>query len=337
MVLDFNQIKAITCGAVRICQSDDGIRFYRFTQEQHQLYSQKVIGLFEKSQATAGVKLCFKTDSTKLFFKALFQNAYSRTYFSVDVFVDDKPVGYLDNFSDREIPQDYSNIRFPVGEYSKRFDLGEGIKTVTVHLPWNKKVALQELSLDDGAFVEPVKPEKKLLAFGDSITQGFDSLRPSRRYISRLADALNAQEFNRAVGAEHYEPNLVALKEDFVPDYIVVAYGTNDWSSSDPDTFNAKCKAFYANLNKNYPGVKTFAISPIWRTNVDEVRAFGSFFDIEKGIREASAGMDNVTVIPGIDLIPHDVKYFGDYGLHPNAEGFDHYFANLWAIIENNR
>lgn len=334
MRLDFEQIKAITCGAVRFCRNDDGIRFYRFTQEQHELYSQKQISLFEKSQATAGVKFCFRTDSTSLFFKALFQNAYCRTYFSVDVFADDKLVGCLDNFSDREIPQDYSNITFPVGEFSKAFDLGQGIKTVTVHLPWNKKIVLQELSLDDGAFVEPVKPEKKLLAFGDSITQGFDSLRPSRRYISRLCGALNAQEFNKAVGAERYEPALAALKEDFVPDYIVVAYGTNDWSGSDPETFNANCKAFYENLGKNYPGVKTFVISPIWRVNADAVTAFSAFSDIEKGIREASAGMDNVTVIPGVDMIPHDVKYFGDYGLHPNTQGFDHYFANLWAKIK---
>lgn len=160
MQLNFEQIRSVTLGAVRFEQSDEGIRFYRFTPEQHQLYSEKTVGLFEKSQATAGVKFCFRTDSTKLFFKALFQNAYCRSYFSVDVFANDKPVGYLDNFSGQELPQDYSNISFPVGVFSKEFDLGEGVKTVTVHLPWNKKVALQALSLDDGAFIEPVKPEK---------------------------------------------------------------------------------------------------------------------------------------------------------------------------------
>lgn len=333
MQLNFEQIRSVTLGADRFEQSDEGIRFYRFTPEQHQLYSEKTVGLFEKSQATAGVKLCFRTDSTKLFFKALFQNAYCRSYFSVDVFANDKPVGYLDNFSGQELPQDYSNISFPVGVFTKEFDLGEGVKTVTVHLPWNKKVALQALSLDDGAFIEPVKPEKKLLAFGDSITQGFDSLRPSRRYISRLAAALDAQEFNKAVGGECYEPNLPAMKENFIPDYIVAAYGTNDWRSTDPVSFTARCNAFYKNLQRNYPAVKAFVITPIWRSNLDIETKFESFADIEKTIRQICGGMENVTLISGMDLVPHDVRYFGDYGLHPNAEGFDHYFTNLWTQI----
>lgn len=335
MRLDFERIKSVTCGAVRMTQSEDGIRFYRFTQEQHDLYSQNQIGLFEKSQATTGVKLCFQTDSKQLYFKALFENAYSRTYFSVDVFVDDTLVGCLDNYSDQTLPKDYSNINFPVGVFSKTFALGDGVKTVTVHLPWNKKVALQELSLDDGASVVPIKPEKKLLAFGDSITQGFDSLRPSRRYIARLAQALGAEEFNKAVGAEHYYPALAATKESFSPDYITVAYGTNDWSSSTPEVFHSKVKKFYSNLAATYPGVKTFAISPIWRPDWENVNAFSAFSDIKEGIREATAEMDNVTVISGFDLVPHDTDYYGDGRLHPNAEGFDHYFDNLWNIIKN--
>ena len=334
MQLDFEQIKSITSGAVRIIQAEDGIRFYRFTQEQHELYAQKIEGLFQKSQATAGIKFCFRTNSKALFLKGFFENAFCRTYFSVDVFADDKLVGCLDNFSDQNLPRDYSAINFPVGVFSKSFDLGEGIKTVTVHLPWNKKVSLREFSIDDGAWIEAARPEKKLLAFGDSITQGFDSLRPSRRYIARLAQALGAEEFNKAVGAEHYYPALAETKENFDPDYIVVAYGTNDWSSSTPEIFDTNCKAFFAALHKNYPQVKTFVISPIWRVNADAKTAFASFSDIEKGIRAAIVGMDNVTVISGIDFLPHDIECFGDAGLHPNITGFDHYFNNLWQHVK---
>lgn len=334
MQLDFETIKSITCGAVRMTQGEDGIRFYRFTQEQHQLYSQKIEGLFQKSQATAGVKLCFKTDSKQLFFKALFENAFSRTYFSVDVYVNDKLIGCLDNFSDQTLPEDYSEITFPVGEFSKSFDLGDGEKTVTVHLPWNKKVALRELSFDDGSYVIPVKPEKKLLAFGDSITQGFDALRPSRRYIARLAQALGAEEFNKAVGAEHYYPDLAATRDAFVPDYITVAYGTNDWSSSTPEVFKANVRKFYSNLQSTYLGVKTFVITPIWRPNWQAITAVGAFSDIEKEIRLATENMENVTVISGSDLVPHDTKLYGDVRLHPNNDGFDHYFHNLWSMMK---
>lgn len=197
------------------------------------------------------------------------------------------------------------------------------------------EVTLQEISLDDGAFVEPVKPLKKLLAFGDSITQGFDALRPSGRYISRLADALGAEEYNKAIGAECFCPQLAAEKESFVPDVITVAYGTNDWTKTTAEVFAANSKSFFRELRKNYPGVQIYAITPIWRSTEETLaQTRGPFCTIEAGIRKAVEGMENVTVIRGYDFVPHSVDYYGDYGLHPNNKGFEKYFENLWAAIQ---
>lgn len=334
MQLNYEQIRSIAWGAVRDTVEPDGITFHRFTLQQHQIYEKKNEAFFQKSKTSAGVRLCFKTDSRSLCLNTTVENARSRTYFSFDVFSDDTFVGSLDNYSDQEIPDDYSNIDFPCGMFEKTFDLGEGVKTVTVHLPWNKITKIHRIALDDGAFVEPVKRSKKLLAFGDSITQGFDALRPSGRYIAQLADALDAEEFNKAIGGERYCPDLAALRDDFTPDYIVVAYGTNDWSGTTKEVFYPNSKAFFKELEKNYPGIRTFVITPIWRVNyAKENPRYDSFFEIESGVREAAAHMKNVTVISGFDLVPHSVDYFGDYGLHPNLDGFSHYFNNLWKII----
>lgn len=334
MQLSNEQIKSVTWGAVRYTEESDGITFHRFTQAQHDMYEEKNEGFFHKSKTSAGVRLCFRTDSRSLYLNTTVRNARSRSYFSFDVFVDDTLVGCLDNFSDQEIPGDYSAITFPCGTFEKTFDLGEGVKTVTVHVPWNKITKIHQLVLEDGAFIEPVKRTKRLLVFGDSITQGFDALRPSGRYIARLADALDAQEFNKGIGGERYCPDLAALRDDFTPDYIVVAYGTNDWSCTTKDVFYPNSKAFFEALEKNYPGVKTFAVSPIWRVNYDMQAKFDSFFEIDAGIRQATAEMDNVHVISGFDLVPHSLEYFGDHGLHPNLDGHDHYFNNLWSRIQ---
>ena len=70
-------------------------------------------------------------------------------------------------------------------------------KTVCVHLPWSVKTLIEEISIDDNAFVKGVKPKKKLLAYGDSITHGYDALRPSNRYISKFADKIGDEEFNK--------------------------------------------------------------------------------------------------------------------------------------------
>ena len=334
MQLSFEQMKAATCGAIYFTEEPDGIIFHRFTPEQFAMYQKRDEALFQKSKTSAGVRLCFKTDSRSLCLKTTVKDARSRTYFAFEVFADDTPVGCLDNYSDRENLDDYSNTIFPCGTFEKTFDLGEGIKTVTVHLPWNKITKIHQLALDDGAIFEPVKRSKKLLAFGDSITYGFDALLPSRRYISRLSDAMGAEEFNKGIGGERFCPDLAALRDNFTPDYIVVGYGTNDWAISPKETFYSDCNAFFAQLAKNYPGVPVFAITPIWRANFNRDSAFDSFFEIEAGIRDATAPYPNVTVINGYDLIPHDPGYYVADGLHPKMQGFDHYFANLWKKIE---
>lgn len=334
MQLTYEQIKNITCGAVQVIQMPEGVRFHRFTQAQRDMYEVKNKEFFLKAHATAGVKLSFRTDSRLLGLKVLTAVTCSRKYFSFDVLVDGMPVGYLDNYSHLDIPKDYSVEEFAFGEYEKEFALGEGTKTVTVHLPWNAEVTLHALTLEDGALVEPVKPGKKLLAFGDSITQGFDALRPSRRYIAQLADALEAEEFNKAIGGECFCPELAAIKDAFMPDYITVAYGTNDWSKTTPEVFTANSQAFFAELQKNYPSAKVYALTPIWRSNEAKLAETRKpFASIEEGIRNATAGMENVTVVRGYDLVPHSVDYFGDYGLHPRNEGFDHYFANIWKSV----
>ncbi len=334
MQLDSEQIKSATWGVTYFTEESDGIIFNRFTREQHAMYEKKDAAFFDKSKTSSGIRLCFKTDSRSLYLKTTVKNARSRTYFSFDVFVNDTLVDCLDNTTGIEIPRDYSNINFPCGTFDKSFDLGEGMKTVTVHLPWNKITKLHQLVLDDGALFEPVRRNKKLLVFGDSITYGFDALSPSARHIAKLADALNAEEFNKGIGGERFCPDLAALPDAFMPDYIVVGYGTNDWSSTKKDVFYPNSKAFFAELAKNYPGVRVFAITPIWRVNYDAKTDFDSFFDIESGIRKAAAPYENVTVISGFDLVPHSVEYFADYGLHPNLKGIDHYFKNLWKQIE---
>ncbi len=334
MKLSFEQVKEITTGAVQVQEENAMLLLKRFTHEQEELYKATNQDFYNKTFYTAGIKFLFKTDSKSLFLKFKTMNWSTRKYFSVDVFVDGNLIGYIDNFSDRELPQNYTQMEFPLGDFSKKFQLGEGEKTVCVHLPWSVKTLIEEISIDDNAFIKGVKPKKKLIAYGDSITHGFDALRPSNRYIAKLADMLNAEEFNKAIGGERFFPELAKLQDSFVPDYITVAYGTNDWSGIDQETFKNKCKDFYTSISQNYPQAKIFAITPIWRKDMNEYRKFGSFEEVEKNIKNAVKGIENITVISGIDFVPKEEKYFADLILHPNDEGFGYYAENLYREIK---
>lgn len=336
MKLNLEQIKEITTGAVNIREEKGMFVFSRFTAEQQRLYQLTNLDFYNKTQSTSGIKLSFKTDSKSLFIKLKTMAATSRKYFSLDVLVNGSPVGYIDNFSNAQLPQNYTKKEFLLGEYEKLFELGDGEKTVCVHMPWSVKTVIEEISLDDHSFVEGIKPAKKLLAFGDSITQGYDALRPSNRYVSKLAHKLGLEEFNKGIGGERFFPKLAKLKDPLTPDYITVAYGTNDWSHIDKRTFKIKCRSFYENLSQNYPYAKIFSITPIWRKDRNEFRIFGAFEKVEEYIREAVDPIGNITVISGYDLVPEDENCFADLRLHPNDNGFEYYEKNLYDKIKNN-
>lgn len=334
MKLTFDQIKQIAQGAVRIEETPEGIRFHRFTQEQEALYFDRSMDFYRKTPATAGVKLLFRTDSRYLEMEVALARASSRSYNSFDIFVNGKPLDYLDNFSSMDLPKAYSVIEYPETETKKTFLLGPGEKEVTVYFPWSAIGIVKEIELEDGSFVEPVRPKKKLLAFGDSITQGYDSLRPSVRYVSRLAEHLRAEEINKAIGGETFFPELAGTKENFVPDYILVAYGTNDWSHGTEPDFLHNCGGFFRNLSATYPQSPIFAITPIWRKDHRLDKPFGAFERVEQDIRSCVAGLPNVTVIRGYDFLPHDEALYADQYLHPNDEGFGFYAASLIKEME---
>ena len=335
MKLTFEQIKAIVCGAVRAEENDGIIRLYRFTEEQDRLYkTQRDEGLHMKTFASAGMKLSFRTNSESFFMKVKHTAGSSRTFFSYDVFVNGEKVGSIDNFSHADVPENYLEYAFDLSEVSKKIQLGKGEKTVKVYFPWSVTPEISEISLDDGAFVEAVKSDKKLLAFGDSITQGYDALNSSNRYMARLCDKLGADEYNKAIGAEVFFPALAELKDDICPDYITVAYGTNDWSKTSREEFEANAAAFYKSLRKQYPTSKIFAIAPIWRKDYKDYRPFGNFEDVYTIIKKIADILDNTYYISAFDFVPKDEKYYSDLRLHPNDEGFKHYADNLYEAMK---
>ena len=243
-------------------------------------------------------------------------------------------MGYLDNYSDVTLPTDYTTIQLPLGEFSKTFELGEGIKKVCIYLPWSVSVEIRELSLDDNSFIKPVRPTKKMLMLGDSITHGYDALRPSKRYAAQIAEAFDAEEINKGIGGEMFFPPLAKARENFEPDYITVAYGSNDWRKTDGMDFRDKCYDFYAALSIHYPNAQIFAIAPIWRKDYTDERPFGAFSKVAECVEEVVKDFKNITFINGFDFVPQHEDYFGDLRLHPNDEGFDCYFKNLYKEME---
>lgn len=332
MKLNINQIKDITVGAANIKEIDGRICFSRFTDEQRHLYKNRDCDCYLRSLSSSGIKFCFSTDSKTLSLTVDMSPGSSRKYFSIDVFSGENCIGHIDNFKEADMPKKYIEVHLPFEKVTKTFSLGDGVKDITIYLPWTVNTAIEEFSLDDGAFITPKKRSKTLLAFGDSITQGYDALRSYNSYVARLARALDADETNKGIGGETFFPELALTKEAFVPDYITVAYGTNDWSLHDRETYEKNCSEFFKNLRSTYKTAKIFAVTPIWRTDVGDVTKLGAFSVLEETIKKATENLD-ITVIPGLSVVPHDENLFADLFVHPNDTGFEHFYKNLYNEI----
>lgn len=333
MELDLSQIRAITLGAYEVASEEDGFHFYRFSPRQRELYKDtSPDDFYRKCFATSGIQLRFSTDSEMLKLDMMVSSASSRTYFSVDVFVNGEMIGAIDNLTD-DLPQDYTEVKRPLGPYAKNFELGKGMKDIRVYLPWSACAVLKSLELTDGAQIQPMKPKHKLLAFGDSITQGYDAQRPSNKYITRLAEALDAAEHNKAIGGEEFYPAMAEAEDGTAPDYIVVAYGTNDWSHSTRERLSERSAAFYSTLSARYPHAKIIAMTPIWRADWQLEKPVGPFHDVEAIITNAVKDLRNVKVVRCFDMVPKNTDLFADLRLHPNDAGFDHYFQNLYHAV----
>ena len=330
MRLNVEQVRAITKGADRVEENANNkrIKFHRFTEAQEKAYKDYSAEFYRKAFATSGIRLEFKTDSENLSLTVNVSSklSSSRRFFAHSVYVDGKLVGRVEREQDDHRPD---------GEFSGEFDLGEGEKTVKIYFPWSARSELVSLELDDGAKIEPVEKKCKMIIFGDSITQGYDALAPENSYASIVTDALDAEARNKGIGGEVFWPMLGLLRDDFEPDYITVAYGTNDWARNDKETFDRDCEAFYRNLSANYSEATIFALSPIWRGDKDSEKSkVGDFSHLAERIREVADKLPNVVFIDTDGFVPEDSSYFSDLFLHPNDAGFAPYAEHLLAEIK---
>ena len=335
MKLSRDKIEEIAVGAVQVINTGKYVRCYRFTNEQIDLYAKYQDGVFaDKTHYSAGIKLAFNTDSRNLKIKGLASPLGSRSYYAIDVMINDEYKESIKNFIDSG-KNDYFWRTFPLGDFEKDFQLGDGEKKVEIYLPFGVVIDFEEISIDDGSFIEPVKAKHKGLFFGDSITQGCDCLYPSKHHMAILSKSLDTNFVNKAIAGESYNPRLAKLKDDIEPDYILVAYGTNDWGNGlTLENFTKNCKEFLQFVKQNYPKAKIFAIAPIWRKDYKDRQVQFDFMMLAQAIKQVVAEIENAIFIDGFDFIPHSAEFFADSYLHPNDMGFKHYAENLYKAIK---
>ena len=323
MLLTLEHMKEIARGCARVEERDGTFVLMRFTEKQAQAYLN--IGnedFYNKTFATAGVRLAFKTDSAHFAFDYRFTRASSRQFGHFDVYID----GYMTNH--------FGTVGLENMAGHADIALGEGMKTVEIHFPWSYGAAISNVSIDDGALIEGVCRSHTLICFGDSVTHGYDAIHPSLSYASRLASLLDADYINKGIGGDIFFPALLEEAEGPDPDYITVAYGANDWYKSTPEEFEANCRGFLSRITALYPASQIFILSTIWHCEYDLRSKLGMTGPEQNAwMREICRDYPTLHYIDGALMTPHRQEFCTDRAGHPNETCFTFYASNLYAAI----
>ena len=194
--------------------------------------------------------------------------------------------------------------------------LPSGNKKVTVYFPTDAMIGVKNFTVD-GKYKSMKDRKLKLLAIGDSITQGYGAFMSGASYINTLYRKTEFDIMAQGIGGYRYEKGSVTPIDGYTPDRILTALGTNYHNDPAYD-YEKNIEEFYAELHDTYGNTPVLSVTPIWRgdENLDKER----FFKVVDKIYEVCAKYPNITVLDGFTLVPHINECFID-SLHPNAYG----------------
>ena len=309
MKLSNDTILSITFGAIRHERIGEGLRFYKCTEKQIEVWAKENKDIGDRAAGCTGVRLDFHTDADWIRFKA--------------------PCGKFELLVD-----DLTAHQFIAGEETEFYaELGEGEKRVMLLFPSHDvEGTLEWVELPDGATIKPHQYDRKILFIGDSITQGWNSGFDSTSYAWRVSRKLNADSVINGIGGAYYlEKSFDSI--DFDPDTVIVAYGTNDYGHyPTQEELRRECAGFLDHIKEEYGNREVYCILPIWRFDLEKVRKMGNFDDCRRVIQE-EIEKRGFHIIDGYKLVPHLDFFYADV-VHPNAIGFAEYAKKLIEILE---
>ena len=308
MVLNLEQIKKLTVGAVEIEQTADGIYFYKMKKSQVEAFYalSEILGF--RARTTTGIRLDFETDSKFFAFEV---KGGSRFEYLIDG-------AYMGTVA--------------IGD-AKRVKMGLSAPCrVTLVFPSHEVGVIDSVELSDGASAVRHTFDKKVLFIGDSITQGWNSGIDTLSYAYRTSFALNFDSVIQGVGGAYYHASTFA-DSGFEPDVVIVAYGTNDVNHfKTKEEMVDQLRSYLGKVKETYASSKIYAISPIWVSGGSEEKRMGNLWE-SYALIAAEIEKCGVEHIRGLDLVPHERRYFAD-DLHPNKDGFEEYAGRLIEWIQ---
>ena len=286
--------------------------FRRFTEHQRHIYEKESKDYLLRANTSAGVTFDFVTDS-EYFVLDIDIHAGFASWSNFDLYVDGIYTAH----------RKFTNT----GQKLISFSLPKGCHRVTLYFPWSMEVVINAVYLSDGATITEVSKRAKAIIFGDSITQGFITEYTSLTYANQVAREMDIELLNQGVGGYYFGSDSIdEALISYEPNFIIIAYGTNDYSRYDTrEEFQTHVLTYMEKLTSLFPNTEMLAILPIYRNDENhQAREKYRDYTLDEAkqiLLDIYAKYDHIHVLKETG-IPHISEVFAEDYLHPNALGF---------------
>lgn len=315
--LSFEDIESVTYGAAFIDKKDNGLYFYKCTQAQMTQWATHSGDIGNNAKASTGVRLDFYTDSSYFGFRVAPESGTKFELYINGVYV--KTITASDKTTVME-----------------SLDNSKGQNRVTLLFPSHSTGIISSVQLEQSATLIPYEYSTKILFTGDSITQGHGTSNDSHSYAHITTRYFNADSIIQGVGGGVFDAKTIDPALNYDPDYIIVAFGCNDWSRNrnDESGFRKKLTDFMDKLKQTYPDATVIFITPIPRLD-NTSGNYDLTIEETRAIIASEAAARGFNSVSGTDLLPADRQYYND-DLHPNTKGYELYGENLCKWLSAN-
>ena len=293
----------------------DAAGYYRIP---HALAAATNIGVKSLNLNTAGGRVRFRTDATRIVLRAELRAVTRMPHFAFtgsagfDLYADDV---YRGTFVP---PDDMTD------GYTSEIDLDAGgVREITIHFPLYSGVARLEIGLPKGCILGKAAPYRitaPVVYYGSSITQGGCASRPGNAYQNILSRLLSCDHLNLGFsGSARGEPCMTAYIAGCRMSAFVLDY---DHNAPDPTYLETTHEAFFRAVRAQQPTLPILLLSrPQPNPNQEDLLRR----DIVKRTWETAlqTGDRHVYFIDGTTMLQ---LFGGDSGTvdncHPNDLGF---------------
>lgn len=293
---------------------DDG-KLYRVDKNVAPTVSANIV---QKSTQTAGGRVRFRTNSTRIAIKAVLHNTED-----VTIMTDVATKGF-DFYADGDFVRCFSPVPGQGdGDFESLRETGEAReREICVNLPLYSGIEELYIGLDEGATLSAPKPytiEKPVVFYGSSITNGACASRPGMTYESMVSRRLDCDFHNLGFGGSARGERTMA---EYIAGFDMSAFVLDyDHNAPTVEHLEKTHEAFFMTVREKHPDIPIVMLSRPHDLNTDGLI---KRYEVVKRTYEAARarGDQNVYLICGYELFEGMNDDLTVDAIHPNDIGF---------------